>query len=124
MPSANGPEGPVDPESESTPPAPGWSIELNLFESLAHQLVEKGLLTKNDVLSVVQTVAEVKRGQRDEGGPQSATAKSELDVLWRLYRSFEMMSGRANSRHDLDGENVLELRPPIHGGGPSFPKDD
>lgn len=124
MPSANGPEGPVDPEAQSNPSARGPSIELNLFESLVHHLVEKGVLTKNDALSVVQTVAEVERGQRYDEGLQSAVAESELNVLRRLYASFEILSERLYPPTEMDGEKVLQLRPPIHGGKPRFPTDD
>lgn len=124
MSSANGPQGPGDQNSKDIPLAPAQTMEVQLFESLVHQLIEKGVLTKNDALSVVQTVAEVKRGQRDAGGPHSAFAEKELSVLQRLYSSFELVTDRQITSQDFDGGKVLQLRPPIHGDDPKFPKSD
>lgn len=124
MSSANGPEGPGDGKSERTQPDRSRNVELQLFESLVHHLIEKGVLTRNDALSVVQTVAEVKRGQREAGGTQSVSAANELVVLERLYRSFELVSGQTITSQVFDGGNVLQLRPPIHGDHPKFPRDD
>lgn len=104
---------------------PGQTIELQLFESLVHHLIEKGVLTKNDALSVVQTVAEVKRGEREAESRPAGVVERELTVLQRLYASFELMKVRPpNLSRDRDGHNVLPLRPPLHGDNPKFPQDD
>lgn len=124
MSSANGPEGPSDQVTDDAPSVPFQTMELQLFESLVHHLIEKGILTKNDALSVVQTVAEVKRGQRETGGPQSAFAEVDLVILQRLYSSFEVVTDRPIAPEDFDRGKVLQLRPPIHGENPKFPKDD
>lgn len=99
---------------------PSSSIDLGylLFDSLVHHLIEKGVLTKNDALSVVQTVAEVVRGQ---------TATPEVDHslgrLKSLYLSYDALaSGTAHAVHDA--HNVRELRPPLHRNMPRFPADD
>lgn len=123
MSSANGPQGPGDQNSKDIPLAPAQTMEAQLFESLVHQLIEKGVLTKNDALSVVQTVAEVKRGQRDAEGPHSASQR-ELLVLERLYSSFQLVTERPSAPGGFDGRNVLQLRPPVHGEHPQFPEDD
>ena len=120
MASVDGPDGPDSP-ADANPLA--QTMELQLFESLIHHLIEKGVLTKNDALSVVQTVAEVKRGQRETQGPQAALAGTELIVLERLYASFELMSGHPVIPQGLDGK-ILQLRPPVHGDNPRFPRDD
>lgn len=124
MPSADGPDGPGDHRSDETPLARNGSMERQLFESLIHHLVEKGILTKNDALSVVQTVAEVKRGELDSGPAQAAVVEREIVILERLYASFQAMSARGYGAQILDGENILQLRPPLHGDKPKFPRDD
>lgn len=123
MSTADGPLGPGQDGAE-TPLIPGQTIELQLFESLIHHLIEKGVLTKNDALSVVQTVAEVKRGEREAESRPADIVEVELTVLQRLYASFELMAVRPNPSRDRDGHNVLQLRPPLHGDDPRFPKDD
>lgn len=120
MASADGPGGP-EPKADDSPL--DQTMELQLFESLVHHLIEKGVLTKNDALSVVQTVAEVKRGQRETAGADSAVAATELIVLERLYASFELVSGHRVPQR-LDSGKILQLRPPIHGDNPRFPNDD
>ena len=124
MSSADGPEGPSDHQPEETPLAPCQTIELQLFESLVHHLIEKGVLTKNDALSVVQTVAQVKRGELESGLTRVGYVKNALLVLERLYSSFEILTERPFTSQTLDGSNVLQLRPPLHGDNPKFPKDD
>lgn len=57
---------PVDGDGSSET-KPAESIEFLLFDSLCHHLVEKGLLSKNDTLSVIQTVALVVQGRMDAG---------------------------------------------------------
>jgi len=94
-----------------------------LFDSLVHQLIEKGLLTKNDALSIVQTAAEVVRGRIDDGETPSLHAREALDVLQRTYSSFEALRDRGNASR-LDGENVHSLRPSLHADRPQFPSDD
>ena len=88
-----------------------------------HVLIEKGVLTRNDVLSVVQVVAEVQRGVLEEGRVPKAQTEAALIVLQRLYDSFEALAGRSQSV-EMDGANVQYLRPPLHGDRPRFPKDD
>ena len=95
-------------------------VEYLLFDSLVHHLIEKGLLTKNDALSVVQTVAEVVRGQMHESNSASAAAMATLE---RSYSSFQALRDR-NGKPRLDASNVHPLRPPLHGDCPRFPPDD
>ena len=121
MPSADGPQGPSE---HSVDLRPDQSMELQLIESLIHHLIEKGILTKNDALSVVQTVAEVKRGEREAGSRPADIVKTELTALQRLYSSLELMRERAPAASARDGHKVLQLRPPLHGDNPKFPKDD
>ena len=99
-------------------------MELQLFESLVHHLIEKGVLTKNDALSVVQTVAQVKRGELESGLARVGYVKNALVVLERLYSSFELLTDGPFTSQTSDGGNVLRLRPPLHGDNPKFPKDD
>ena len=124
MPSADGAQGPSDREPQESPLAPRQTIELQLFESLVHHLIEKGVLTKNDALSVVQTVAEVKRGELEAGERSTGSVEKELTVLERLYSSFELMTERPSNAGVVNGDNVLQLRPPLHGDHPKFPKRD
>lgn len=124
MPSADGPQGPGEHPAGQSRPSPGQSMELQLFESLIHHLIEKGVLTKNDALSVVQTVAEVKRGEREAGSRPADTVTSELTVLQQLYSSFELVRELLPPARAQDGRKVLQLRPPLHGDNPRFPKDD
>mgnify|MGYP003576386066 CR=1 FL=1 len=93
------------------------------MESLIFVLIEKGILTRNDALSVIQTVAEVKQGQVGDAGAQSAQAIDDLNVLQRLYASFEIVKDRPGVVN-LDGKNVRRLRPPLHGDQPEFPHDE
>lgn len=123
MSSAYGPGGPSNLDSAEAPPALRQSLEVQLFESLVHHLIEKGVLTRNDALSVVQTVAQVKRGAVEEQ-PGTAFADNGLAVLKRLYSSFELMPERRLSSQDPDDGNVLELRPPLHGNRPKFAEDN
>lgn len=123
MSSADGPEGPRI-EPQDTDRAEAQSVESQLFESLILQLIEKGVLTKNDGLSVVQTVAEVKRGKLEAGGPQTATVRSDLAMLERLYSSLELVRDRPGKSQANEVDNVRQLRPPIHRDSPKFPKGD
>ena len=124
MASGNGSKGPSDRGLEETARRQCQTIECQLFESLTHQLIEKGVLTKNDALSVVQTVAEVKRGELEEEQAQTAAIREELTILERLYSSFELIRERPPVSESYDGGNVLRLRPPLHGDDPKFPDDE
>lgn len=124
MPSADGPEGPSEHRPDHAPLAQSESLERQLFESLVHHLIEKGVLTKNDALSVVQTVAQVKRGELEAGRSEAGSIERELVILERLYSSFELLRERPFAEQVLHGENVLQLRPPLHGDNPKFPEDD
>ena len=99
------------------------SVEYLLFDSLVHHLIEKGLFTKNDALSVIQTVAEVVRGQVHEGSPANESRIATLSLLERTYSSFEALGDR-HSGPGMDGHNIHPLRPPIHGESPHFPSGD
>src|SRR6476660_1227291 len=121
MPSADGPD---DHRSVETRPDRNGSMERLLFESLIHHLVEKGILTKNDALSVVQTVAEVKRGELESGQSQVGLVEREIMILERLYTSFMAISDRRSIAPSLDGENILRIRPPLHGEEPKLPRTD
>ena len=97
------------------------TVEFLLFDSLVHHLIEKGLLTKNDALSVIQTAAQVVRGRvYSDGAPWVAEATSALE---RIYGSFQAMPDR-HGRPGLDADNIVPLRPPLHGERPQFPSDD
>lgn len=93
-----------------------------LFETLCYALIEKGVLTKNDALSVVQSVAEVRQGaiEKTRTDPQDAT---DLKLLRRLFTSFQAL-GDHSSENTVSGENIHQLRPPIHGDTPEFPEMD
>ena len=123
MPSTNGPRDPVDQEPIDRSREMRQTIESQLFESLVHHLIEKGILTKNDALSVVHTVTQVHRGSLEELAPETAATDQGLARLARLLSSFELMSDR-NASQLGDGDNVLQLRPPVHGDRPDFTSDD
>lgn len=109
----NGPLAPDNGES---------SLEFLLFDSLVHQLIEKGVLTKNDALSIVQTAALVVRGRMHEGGA-GADLASALATLERAYSSFDALPDRRGIPR-VDDHNVHQLRSPVHGDRPHFPTDD
>lgn len=104
--------------------APRQSMECQLFESLVYHLIEKGILTNNDALSVVQTVAEVKRGELEEGRFSAAITQRAIDTLAALYSSFELRHDRTPPSDPVNSENIVRLRPPLHGDEPHFPRDD
>ena len=122
MPSSDGSDGANFPSSRSPVDPPGASVDTLLFESLCYVLIEKGVLTKNDALSVIQTVAQVKRGALD-GGAATAEDAAILELLRRMFTSFEMLDDRP-SEVNFAGGNVHRLRPPVHGDQPEFPEDD
>ena len=97
------------------------SVEFLLFDSLVHHLIEKGVLTKNDALSVVQTAAQVMQGRIHEGGDDKLEAA--LSMLERTYSSYGSLPDRYG-RPGLNGHNVQPLREPLHGNQPQFPSDD
>ena len=107
------------PSAEGSPRA----VDSLLVETLIYVLVEKGVLTKNDALSVVETVAQVKRGEVDDRGFASVETSDALKLLNRMFVSFEAMEERPGIVN-FDGENVHRLRPPLHGDRPKFPRDD
>jgi hypothetical protein len=116
---------PPDPEGPGAPgELPGGQVHSQLVEALILLLIEKGVMTRNDALSVVQTVAQVQRGGIVENGDFAAQAGPALEMLQRMYVSFEALS----DRHGIalaDGENVHRLRPPIYGDDrPEFPSED
>ena len=106
-------------DSSSGRPA---TVETMLFESLVHQLIEKGVLTKNDALSVVGTVASVTQGQLDERNGNDPSAEAELAMLHRIFESLKAIDDLPPAR--VDGHNVHQLRPPLHGDQIDFPRDD
>lgn len=124
MSSVYGPEGSKDPSDTDGHLTLRDTVECQLFESLVHHLIEKGILTANDALSVVQTVAEVKRGEQEEDRAPDAVAEIALGVLRRLYSTFELIPGRASTPRLLNGTNIIRLRPPLHGDRPEFPRDN
>lgn len=99
------------------------SVEYLLFDSLVHHLIEKGLLTKNDALSVVQTVALVVRGRVHQSDPANERRDASLATLERTYSSFEALRVR-QGKAGLDACNVHQLRTPLHGDHPNFPSED
>lgn len=99
------------------------SVEYLLFDSLVHHLIEKGLLTKNDALRVVQIAAEVVRGRIHESASASERFESSLAMLERTYSSFEALPDGSAARR-LSAENVHPLRAPLHRDPPQFPADD
>ena len=121
--SAKGPDGPTHSESRDIAMVSCQSVECQLFESLVHHLIEKGVLTRNDALSVVQTVAEVKRGALEESF-NDRSARTDLAMLKRLHASFEHASDKPFVSQDIDGGKVVQLRPPLHGDCPEFPQYD
>lgn len=98
------------------------SIEYLLFDSLVHHLIEKGLLTKNDALSVVQTAAEVVRGRLHESDERDIGIEASLAALERTYFSFDALRDR-HAGSGLNAHNVHQLRNPLHGDHPRFPTE-
>ena len=108
--------------SQTSEPSPG-SVEFLLFDSLVHHLIEKGVLTKSDAMSVVQSAAEVVRGRMDDGEAAAPQTRAALAALERTYASFSAVVDRLGVSR-LDGHNVHPLRPPLHDDRPKFPSDD
>ena len=99
------------------------SVGYLLFDSLVHHLIEKGILTKNDALSVVQTAAAVVRSRMNGGETPPLQTDAALTILERTYSSFEALQVRPETVR-RDGDNVRSLRPSLHGDRPRFPTDD
>jgi hypothetical protein len=102
---------------------PDSPVDVLLTEALIHLLVEKGVLTRNDALSVVETVAQVRLGSLHERAEPRADHDPTLRKLRRMYASFEALDGRPDVV-ETDAENVVRLRPPIYGDRHEFPRDD
>lgn len=101
----------------------GEQVHCQLVEALVLLLIEKGVLTKNDALSIVQTVALVQQGKAVDGREPGAQTQTHVQMLQRMYVSFEALADRSSALL-ASGENVLQLRPPIYGDRPEFPRDD
>ena len=97
-------------------------VEYLLFDSLVHHLIEKGVLTKNDALSVVQTAAQVVHGRIHESDDVGQLAAA-LSMLERTYDSFAALPDRYG-RPGIDAHNVRPLRTPLHRERPLFPTED
>ncbi len=121
MSSTDGPG--ADPKgSGQTSDAAGDQVQTQLVEALMLLLIEKGVLTRNDALSVIQTVAQVQQGKALESTDFSARALATIPLLRRMYGSFEALADGPGLA--LGGShNVRQLRPPIHGDLPEFPRD-
>lgn len=122
MPSADGPGADPEGSGQASEP-PNEQIHTQLVEALVLLLIEKGVLTKSDALSIVQTVAQVQRGAAVDDGKSGARTQATLQMLQRMYGSFEALADRPGVLH-ANWENVYRLRPPIHGDRPGFPRDD
>lgn len=72
-------------------------------------------------MSVVQTVALIKRGTVIDAG-DGAKDGAELRLLRRLFTSFEALDDRPADAN-FAGGNVHRLRPPLHDDRPAFPED-
>jgi hypothetical protein len=97
------------------------SVDYLLFDSIVHHMIEKGLFTRNDALSIIQSVSTIVRGYAQDEH-LAADASSALSLLERTYASYEAIPDRGNP--SLEAENVHQLRPPVHGDIPGFPRDD
>ena len=117
MSSADGPG--ADSRHTNQPGDRSADVLSQLVEALILALIEKGVLTRNDALSVIQTVAQVQRGSAPDGDKPPAA----LPMLERLYSSFEALAERRGAG-TADWKNVRALRPPIHDDRPEFPRED
>lgn len=108
--------------SGSASQLPGGQVHTQLIEALVLLLIEKGVLTRNDALSIIQTVAQVTQGEAVEGRRPGAQTQAALQMLQRMYVSFEALGDRLGIVGDA--HNVHQLRPPIYGDRLEFPQDD
>ena len=122
MSSVDGPDEGCDRIAGNGREAPAARLDTQLVDALMHHLIEKGVLTRNDALSVVQTVVQVQLGRLHEGR-EDAVTHDALGVLRRMYASFEAVADRAGTVQ-ADGENIRRLRPPIHDDRPELPVDE
>lgn len=113
----------TDPERPDEASEPTGDVDSQLVEALMHLLIEKGVLTKNDALSVVQTVVQVQRGAAVEGRHSEPQTEATVQLLKRMYRSFEAVTALPSVRQ-ANWDNVRQLRPPVHSDRPEFPADD
>ena len=123
MSSSDGPDGTKFPSFQPAPDGRERGVDSLLLETLIHVLIEKGVLTKNDALSVISTAAQVTRGQDGDDGAASVQADAAVNLLRRMYVSFEALDD-APAIANFDGQNVHRLRPPVHGDRPRFPDDE
>lgn len=102
-------------------PDPHGQAALLLVESLIHVLVEKGALTREEALDVVQTSTEVKTDIASGNSEPRAIAMASLALLKERCLSFELLqeahrpgrdgddqgrySGAVTSRHGNGGES-------------------
>lgn len=103
--------------------SPDEQVHSQLVEALVHLLIEKGVLTRNDALSIVQTVADVQSGKAVEDTDAGSQTQAAITMLKRLYSSFEALADRTGTVV-ADADNVHQLRPPIYGDPPEFPRDE
>lgn len=122
MPPADGHD--ADPKLPcATSGALAGQVDAQLVEALVLLLVEKGVLTRNDSLSIVQTVAQVQRGAMVEEAVTDPRIEANLQMLNRMYRSFQAMAEQPAGR-GKGWNNVHRLRPPVHNDRPEFPEED
>ena len=119
----------MSPDDSDSPRKPGDGgfdrmdpIEFMLFDSLVHHMIEKGLLTKNDALSIVQTVAQVVRNHAEDDAI-GERANASLATLKRTYLSFEAIPEKSPKLLS-DLGNVHQLRAPLRAERPDFEGDD
>lgn len=119
--SSDGPGADPQGSAEASAAADG-QVQNQLVEALIHVLIEKGVLTRNDALSIVQTVADVQQGMAADGKASGAQIEA-VEMLHRLYASFEALADRSGTLI-AGGANVHQLRPPIYDRRPGFSRDD
>lgn len=71
---------------------------LLLVESLLHTLVERGVLTPQDIVSTVQVASDVKRDLAESTGESRERMKQSLGLLAAIERSFVAYGGGNNRR--------------------------
>ena len=114
----------ADPEgSGQTDGVADEQVHSQLVEALVLLLIEKGVLTKNDAMSIVQTVAQVQHGKAVEGTQAIVRRQAAMQMLRRMFTSVDALVERSGAVLAV-GEHVHQLRPPIYGERPEFPIDD
>jgi hypothetical protein len=72
-----------------TPPDLHGRVALMLHESLLHVLMEKNILSKDDVLDAIGTVAELMNEERDSHNrSEAARAEAATTIIATLLRTF------------------------------------